>query len=55
VKTERVRRWARVRRRGVMGAIFFFWLRRGCTCTCAKWRVCIEGSGGIVESLVDLT
>jgi hypothetical protein len=24
VKTERVRRWARVRRRGVMGAIFLF-------------------------------
>jgi hypothetical protein len=24
VKTERVRRWERVRRRGVMGAIFLF-------------------------------
>ncbi len=26
--TERVRRWAKVRRRGVMGAISFFYLRR---------------------------
>jgi hypothetical protein len=28
VKTERVRRWERVRRRGVMGAIFLFLFER---------------------------